>query len=515
MYIIILGGQNDKEGNLSNCTIKRLDKFYEIYNLHKNINPKIIISGGCRFSNIPHCFYIKQKLLDIIPDINITKEFIENDTTIDEAINMCEYFKNVNYYGNIIIITSNWHMERVKYLFNKVFELINNIKIEYIETNEHNKQIEIEEVDKLYNLKYKPYGKWSEYIINIYMNEIVEKEFEKEFGVNDNFKENIITLINESYINIKNLMKKEKINTITQQAIWSLWIKNKHYYQYFISRMIGKLMNLYNFNNEYSIYCNDYVKNIDTSLIDSNLRINGYHILDNKLSEEKCINIKKKLPVLNFRPFNSQRNIIGEKFLNKNVVIDNSTTFWIHNQSDILSINEVQELATDPFILKIVQNYLSCNPILCQTNCWYSCVGNKAERTQQFHQDYDDINFLKIFIYLTDVDESSGPHSCISTSINNIIEPPNYEPSTRLTDTFAMNKYGDKIKVFTGKMGTIIIENTNGFHRGMPVQHGNRLILQLQYSSTLLPLQQGCKSFNLEKTEFMKKYSNSFLMINN
>ena len=110
MYIILLGGQNDNSGNFSNCTLKRLEKFYEIYNLYKNKKTKIIISGGFRYSEHSHCFYINQELLNKIPNINIVKEFIENNTTIDEAINMGDYFNTIKYSGNIIIISSNWHM---------------------------------------------------------------------------------------------------------------------------------------------------------------------------------------------------------------------------------------------------------------------------------------------------------------------------------------------------------------------------------------------------------------------
>jgi hypothetical protein len=217
------------------------------------------------------------------------------------------------------------------------------------------------------------------------------------------------------------------------------------------------------------------------------------------------------LSELVFKPFDSQQKILGKTFINQNIIIDDSTTFWIDNQDDILSLDIVKELVTDPFILHIVQEYLGCKPILCQTNLWYSGISNKTERTQLFHQDYDDINFLKIFIYLTDVDINTGPHLYISSSLNNIIEPPNYQPSTRLTDVFAKNTYGDKIKVFTGEIGTIIIENTNGFHRGLPVKKENRIMLQLQYSATLLPFQQGCNYFNIKKNDFMKKYSECFI----
>ena len=178
MYLVILGGDNDVSGNLSNSTLVRLKKFDEIYNNYKNNDPKIIISGGFRFSKMSHCSIIKKELQNKYPNIVINKEFEENNNTIDEAINIGKHLIDNNS-NNVIIITSNWHMNRVKYLFGKVFELIDNVKIEYIETDENEIELEKEEKNKLYNLKHKPYGKWKEYILNTYSDKLISKEFIK------------------------------------------------------------------------------------------------------------------------------------------------------------------------------------------------------------------------------------------------------------------------------------------------------------------------------------------------
>jgi hypothetical protein len=163
MYIIILGGDNDISGNLSNASQKRLDKFFKIYNLYKATDPKIIISGGFRFSKMSHCSILKKILQNKYPTIEINKEFEENNNTVDEAINIGKYLIDNNS-NNVMIITSNWHMNRVKYLFGKVFESIDNIKIEYFETDENEIELEKEEENKLFNLKHNPYAKWKEYI---------------------------------------------------------------------------------------------------------------------------------------------------------------------------------------------------------------------------------------------------------------------------------------------------------------------------------------------------------------
>ena len=160
MYIIVLGGDNDLNGNLSLQMLARLKKFNEVYDKYKKNEPKIIISGGFRFSKISHSNIVKKFMLEKYPNINIVKEFEENNNTVDEAINIGNYLRNN--VERILIITSNWHLPRAKYLFGKVFE--KNNSIEYMETNENEPKLKQEEETKLYNLKTKPYGKWKEYI---------------------------------------------------------------------------------------------------------------------------------------------------------------------------------------------------------------------------------------------------------------------------------------------------------------------------------------------------------------
>jgi hypothetical protein len=318
----------------------------------------------------------------------------------------------------------------------------------------------------------------------------VKKEAIKRFGDNE-LSKYLIKLVQESFTNILRIKKGETYIHI--KDIWSLWIKNKYIHKEFISEMIGLLMGYHNFDNKKSALMDNIVKNIDKTDISRQLKTEGYYILNNTFDNVKCLHIKERLRGLYFHPFDSSKKIIGQKFLDKQIMVDGHSTFWICDQKQILSIPEVADLTKDPALLKIVQTYLGCKPILCQTNVWYSCAGHRAERTQQFHQDYDGIHFLKVFIYLSDVTANTGPHRYIAGSIHNIIAPSGYQPSTRLSNEFVKKVYGDKIKTFTGKMGTMIIENTNGFHAGTPVQKGNRLILQLLYSATALPLQQGCQ----------------------
>uniref|UniRef100_A0A6C0E665 DUF218 domain-containing protein n=1 Tax=viral metagenome TaxID=1070528 RepID=A0A6C0E665_9ZZZZ len=164
MYIIILGGSNDENNNLSVSTISRLNCFNDTYKLYKHIKPKIIISGGYRFSKKAHCKIIKEYILTIQPECLIEKEFIENNDTIDEALSICSYLSSINYNGCIKIITSSWHMGRAKYLFNITSNHLKNMEIEYIDAYEINEVYLEEEKNKLNQLIENPYGKWLDYI---------------------------------------------------------------------------------------------------------------------------------------------------------------------------------------------------------------------------------------------------------------------------------------------------------------------------------------------------------------
>ena len=69
------------------------------------------------------------------------------------------------------------------------------------------------------------------------------------------------------------------------------------------------------------------------------------------------------------------------------------------------------EIAHDPLCLAVVEAYCHAPPIILNFSSWLSRKGHEASGSQLFHRDYDDIRFLKLFIYLTDVDGTEdGAH---------------------------------------------------------------------------------------------------------
>jgi len=131
--IIILGGGINKDGTLLEITVSRLEKGIELF--RKNTSAYVIVSGAYGF------------MLDYIPqktEARIMKEYLEKEGLPKEKIILEEeskdtlgnaYFTKLNVlepkkWYKVIIVTSDFHLERTKYIFKKVFG--NKYKIEFI-----------------------------------------------------------------------------------------------------------------------------------------------------------------------------------------------------------------------------------------------------------------------------------------------------------------------------------------------------------------------------------------------
>lgn len=259
----------------------------------------------------------------------------------------------------------------------------------------------------------------------------------------------------------------------------------------------GKIIKL----NDFNLYCltskyfsQDIKKYIfegrsmfkyeDLKKINSRLNRDGIYIHDDYLKDDF---IERIISACNGLEFSDMKNNqLDNKMIINDVRSCGVGRFMIYNQGDVLSIPEVQDLVTDPFILGVCQNYLEANPILVQTNFWVTsgCEEGYKDITHEFHQDNDDLKFIKVFIYLNDVDENNGAHSYVRGSINNLKLPDVYRISQRLSDDYIKKNYGENVLTLTGRRGTMIFENTYGFHKGCPIKKGYRLMLQLQFASS-------------------------------
>lgn len=248
-----------------------------------------------------------------------------------------------------------------------------------------------------------------------------------------------------------------------------------------ISQIVGLLYPKYTFTSKTGIL-GDYNQSIVKDVV-TDLEKNGYHIFKSKLNNDICDKILDSLQKIKFVGRISTDIVTGLDFAHAS-----SNTYWVEKQKDIINIPEVQEIIMDPTILNVVQDYLKCAPISSQVQVWWSINYQNSENelnrsAQKFHQDLAHVKFLKVFVYLNDVNSENGPHVFVSGSVQNLKLPVDYNVSQRVSDEFIYEKYGkENVKVMTGKKGMILFEDTSGWHKGKPVINGKRIILCLEFN---------------------------------
>ncbi len=128
---------------------------------------------------------------------------------------------------------------------------------------------------------------------------------------------------------------------------------------------------------------------------------------------------------------------------------------------DVLRNPDVQRLLGDLSLAAVAQEYLGSRPIVDILGLWwhtrFSDVPD-AEAAQFFHFDMDRFKWLKFFIYLTDVETDSGPHSFVagSASHRSISSRLLNKGYARLTDEEVKAEFAQQdIIEFVGRRGTI------------------------------------------------------------
>lgn len=120
--IILLGSPNDENGQLSPIGIERANCSIEAYRAHPGY--QILPTGGFgehfNKTDTPHALYVKRYLISQgIPD----KAFIEfaNSANTFEDASFSKVIVDCYNCSNIIVVTSDFHMERASIIFKEAF----------------------------------------------------------------------------------------------------------------------------------------------------------------------------------------------------------------------------------------------------------------------------------------------------------------------------------------------------------------------------------------------------------
>lgn len=152
----------------------------------------------------------------------------------------------------------------------------------------------------------------------------------------------------------------------------------------------------------------------------------------------------------------------------------------------------IDRLARNVKVVEVASRYLGAPPILWLTQLKWS-FGEEADRRKffssgyqeplqhdghAFHYDALDYKSLTVFVYLTDVDLDAGPHIVIENTHSN--KTLRDIEQIILSDEHARQRYDGKIKVITGKKGTMFFEETSCYHKAS-ICRTSRLMLSIDY----------------------------------
>lgn len=206
------------------------------------------------------------------------------------------------------------------------------------------------------------------------------------------------------------------------------------------------------------------------------LDANGYAPLPNLLSQSQIEDIKGYFA--SKTAYDPYRPEVGRFKAPQDVPVGTHVAHF--ENTDIVKAPHFLSLANNPVILSAVGQVLGAKPTISYMAAWWSIAhGESAQHAELFHRDVDDLRFIKLFIYLTDVDEESGPHVFVrgTHKQNKLTE------IRRLSEEEVAGAFGaENILLFTGPAGTCFLENTYGIHRGVPPTKRPRLLMQVLYS---------------------------------
>ncbi len=204
------------------------------------------------------------------------------------------------------------------------------------------------------------------------------------------------------------------------------------------------------------------------------LKTNGYIEIDNIFNE---IELKETIDYLSADHLLEPIYTNHEKFNLNNPPLDAKTGYI--DTTTLIKSKHILKAANNQNLLNILKSYFGCSFKLDWIWAWWSFPSKELAGPQMFHRDYESMNFLKVFVYLSDVNELSGPHEYIigSHRVNRLYKRERFSDK-KIYDNFTK----DRILTINGKKGKTFIANTFGIHRGLQPKNERRLVLVYLFS---------------------------------
>lgn len=153
--------------------------------------------------------------------------------------------------------------------------------------------------------------------------------------------------------------------------------------------------------------------------------------------------------------------------------------------------NPYLKTALNKRVLDVVNSYMGMwTSLLYFTLQKTVPVQGELTNSQNWHRDPQEKKVVKVFSYLNDIDETSGPFTYVPHSAPTQNHPyaklfPQQVPAGSYPGAENVNKHVKKedVRPMTGKAGTMIFCDTNGLHYGGVATKNHRLMSTFGYSA--------------------------------
>jgi uncharacterized SAM-binding protein YcdF (DUF218 family) len=129
--LIVLGAPNNSRGELSTTAVERAEIAIREYK--RRLGCKILLTGGYgkhfNTTQKPHAYYVSKFLISHGVASTDLLEYVESSNTIEDAILSNQILDALDV-ETLCVITSDFHMERARLIFNHFFQ---NYDLEFIE----------------------------------------------------------------------------------------------------------------------------------------------------------------------------------------------------------------------------------------------------------------------------------------------------------------------------------------------------------------------------------------------
>ena len=197
------------------------------------------------------------------------------------------------------------------------------------------------------------------------------------------------------------------------------------------------------------------------------------HVFQSKNIDIKSNNINK-LELLK-----KTNEPLNDYFLRlKNLKVSRFTgTLGLHDNSLL------KDFLLSEAMVNLARSYLNTNDFSVNASFFVSnpvqiSETEKYQNAQYFHWDNDFKKFFKLYVYLTDVDEGSGPHIFVPGTHKKKLA--SHQLCRLYSDQQIYSSYSET-KKFLGKAGSLFFVDSYGIHKGETPTSNSRLLLNVHY----------------------------------